>query len=93
MLYYIILFTILYCIMLYFILLYYMCIYIYVCMYIYISYIFLYRTFFYGNQSLCCILGSLIIQHANEQVTPIQSSVLFGTVSGAIGKLTSFVLS
>ena len=31
-------------------------------------------------------VGSLIIQHANEQVTPIQSSILFGTVSGAIGK-------
>lgn len=29
--------------------------------------------------------GSLIIHHANEQVTPIQSSILFGTVSGAIG--------
>jgi len=33
--------------------------------------------------------GSLIIQHANEQVTPIQSSVLFGTVSGAIGLVAS----
>eukprot|EP00795_Rhopilema_esculentum_P011588 gene11587-21825_t len=33
--------------------------------------------------------GSLIIQHANEQVTPIQSSILFGTVSGAIGLVTT----
>eukprot|EP00794_Sanderia_malayensis_P018109 gene18109-19918_t len=29
--------------------------------------------------------GSLIIQHANEQITAVQSSILFGTVSGAIG--------
>lgn len=38
------------------------------------------------NVILFIMTGSLIIQHANEQVTPVQSSVLFGTVSGLIGK-------
>lgn len=30
--------------------------------------------------------GSLVMQHLGENTTPIQGSVLFGTVSGAIGK-------
>ena len=31
--------------------------------------------------------GSLVMQHVGESSTPTQGCVLFGTVSGAIGKL------
>jgi hypothetical protein len=32
-----------------------------------------------------CIVGSLVMQHPGESTTSVQGSILFGTVSGAIG--------
>ena len=43
----------------------------------------------YTHDYVCvclCVTGSLVMQHAGESVTPINNSVLIGTVHGAVGQ-------